>query len=121
MKFILTLLFPLIWRIIIYEQVITYDDFKTLIPFLQKGDFKSTFQKNKLLSSTQNNSSDLRGIVTDMNIFSAAGMALEQMTYEDFKINSNKYIGQLIVMSLHPCIDSSAQGFNCLKFVTQDG
>jgi hypothetical protein len=123
MKFIFTLLFPLFIGATIYGQVITYDDFKTVIPFLQKEDFKSAFEKtNQLLSSTQNDTSDLRGIVTYMNIFSAAGMvSLDQMTYDDFSRNADKLVGQYLVMSAHPCIDSSAQSFNSLKFVMQDG
>jgi hypothetical protein len=122
MKIILTFLFPFIFGATSYAQVITYDDFKTVIPFLQTEDFKSAFEKtNQLLSSTQNDSSDLRGIVTYMNIFSAAGMVtLGQMTYEDFSKNANKYIGQMIVMSAHPCIDSSENGYNSLKFITYE-
>jgi hypothetical protein len=123
MRFILTLLLPLIVGTVTYGQVITYDDFKSVIPFLQKEDFKGAFDKtSQLLSSTQNDSSDLRGIVTYMNIFSAAGMVtLDQMTHADFLKNANKYIRQRLVMSAHPCIDSSSQGYNSLKFVTTDG
>jgi len=123
MKFILTLLLPLsIWTNS-NGQVITYEDFRSVIPFLQKEDFKGAFEKTgQLLNSTQNDSSDLRGIVTYMNIFSAAGMVtLDQMTHADFLKNANKYVGQRLVMSAHPCIDSSSQGYNSLKFVTVDG
>jgi hypothetical protein len=123
MKSLLILLIPLIVATTSYGQVITYDDFKTVIPFLQKEDFNGAFDKtNQLLSSTQNDSSDLRGIVTYMNIFSAAGMVtLDQMTHADFLKNANKYVGQRLVMSAHPCIDSTSQDYNSLKFVTVDG
>lgn len=123
MKFILKLLFPLFVASTSYGQVIVYDDFKSVIPFLQKEDFKGAFEKtNQLLHSTQNDSSDLRGIVTYMNIFSAAGMvSLDLMTHADFLKHANKYVGQRLVMSAHPCIDSATQGFNSLKFVTVDG
>jgi len=123
MKYILTLLFPLFAALTSYEQVITYDDFKSVIPFLQKEDFKGAFEKtSQLLSSTQNDSSDLRGIVTYMNIFSAAGMvSLDQMTHADLLKNANKFVGQRLVMSAHPCIDSSSKGYNSLQFVTKDG
>ncbi|MCS3795186.1 hypothetical protein [Niastella sp. OAS944] len=123
MKYILTLLFPLFAALTSYEQVITYDDFKSVIPFLQKEDFKGAFEKtSQLLSSTQNDSSDLRGIVTYMNIFSAAGMvSLDQMTHADLLKNANKFVGQRLVMSAHPCIDSSSKGYNSLQFVTNDG
>src|SRR5687768_16403390 len=111
MKIILTILLPLIVATTSYGQIITYDDFKLVIPFLQKEDFKGAFDKtSQLLSSTQNDSSDLRGIVTYMNIFSAAGMVtVDQMTHADFLKNVNKYVGQRLVMSAHPCIDSSSQ------------
>jgi hypothetical protein len=123
MKILLTLLFPIVFVTTIFGQVISYDDFKTVIPFLQKEDFKGAFEKtSQLLNTTQNDSSDLRGIVTYMNIFSSAGMVtLDQMTHDDFFKNANKYVGQRIVMSAHPCIDSSAQGYNSLKFTMQDG
>lgn len=122
MKFIFTLLFPLIVATTAYGQVITYDDFRAVIPFLQNEDFKGAFDKtSKLLKSTQNDSSDLRGIVTYMNILSAAGMVtLDQMTYDEFTINSNKYIGQYVLMSAHPCIDSSSKGYNSLQFLASD-
>jgi hypothetical protein len=123
MKFLLTLFLPLIIATSSYSQFITYDDFKTVIPYLQKEDFKSAFEKtSELLSSTKNDSSDLRGIVTYMNIFSAAGMVtLDQLTHADFLKNANKYVGQRLVMSAHPCVDSSSQGYNSLQFVTKDG
>ena len=123
MKFILTVLFLLIIATTSFGQVITYDDFKTVIPFLQKEDFKGAFEKtSKLLSSTQNDSSDLRCIVTYMNIFSAAGMvSFDQMTHADFLKNAIKFVGQRLVMSAHLCIDSSSHGYNSLQFVTKDG
>ncbi|MGN6420068.1 MAG: hypothetical protein ACTHMC_21355 [Pseudobacter sp.] len=123
MKFILILFLPLLVTSASYGQVITYDEFKTVIPFLQKEDFKGAFDKtSNLLSNTQNDSSDLRGIVTYMNIFSAAGMvSLDQMTHAEFLKNANQYVGQRLVMSAHPCVDSSSQDFNSLKFVNKEG
>ncbi|TWI78303.1 hypothetical protein IQ13_3985 [Lacibacter cauensis] len=123
MKLILSLLFPLIIATVSYGQVIIYDDFKSVIPFLQKEDFKGAFDKtSQLLSSTQNDSSDLRGIVIYMNIFSSAGMVtLDQMSHADFLKKANKYVGQRLVMSAHPYIDSSAHGYNSLQFFTKDG
>ena len=123
MKYMFALLLPLLVSITSYGQVITYEDFTSVIPFLQKEDFKSAYEKtSQLLSTRENDSSDLRGIVTYMNIFSAAGMVtLDQMTHAEFLKSANKYIGQRLVMSAHPCIDSSSQAFNSLKFITQDG
>jgi len=105
-----------------YGQKITYDDFKGVIPFLQKEDFKGAYEKTSaLLKLTANDSSDLRGIVTYMNIFSATGMVmLDQMTFDEFEKVTKAFVGQYVVMSAHPCIESSAKGFNSLQFITND-
>lgn len=123
MKGILTFLLPLIVATTSFGQTVTYDDFRTVIPFLQKEDFKGAFDKtNQLLSATDDDSSDLRGIVTYMNIFAAAGMVtLDQMTHADFLKHANRYLGKRLVMSAHPCIDSLSKGYNSLSFVTVDG
>ncbi|MBO9561555.1 MAG: hypothetical protein J7621_02230 [Niastella sp.] len=122
MKLTLALLLTMFLATGSYAQAVTYDDFRTVIPFLQKEEFKEAFARtNKILSSTQNDSSDLRGIVTYMNIFSATGMvSLGQMTHDDFTKNANKYIGQYVVMSAHPCVDSSSRAFNSLQFTKND-
>ncbi|WP_290789822.1 hypothetical protein [Flavihumibacter sp. UBA7668] len=123
MKIILMLLFPLIFSTDSYGQVISYNDFKSVIPILQKEDFKGAFDRtSKLQSTTQNDSSDLHGIITYMNLFSSAGMVThDQMTHADYFKNAKKYIGHRLVMSSHPCIYSSATGYNSLQFVTIDG
>jgi hypothetical protein len=121
-KLILTIIASLTIATTTFGQTITYDDFKEVIPFLQKEDFKGAYEKtSKLLESTTNDSSDLRGIVTYMNIFSATGMVtLDQMTYKEFEKVTKKFIGQYVVMSAHPCIDSSAKGYNSIQFITND-
>ena len=103
---------------------ITYQDFKEIIPFLQQEDFQNAYIKSrKLLESTSNESSDLRSIVTYMNIYSAAGMvSLDQMTFDEFEEGTKEFIGQDIVMSAHPCIDSSKHSYSSLQFTTnKDG
>lgn len=120
---ILSALFLLItFEATVNAQVISYDDFKSVIPLIQKEDFKGAFEKTTaLLNATQNDSSDLRAIVTYMNIYSSAGMvSLKQLSHENFKKNAQKYIGQRIVMSAHPCVDSSSMAFNSLKFTIQN-
>lgn len=104
-------------------QTITYDDFREVIPFLQKEDFKEAFEKTRqLLTSTQNDSSDLRGIVTYMNIYSAAGMVTkDQMTHAELQKIASQFMGQRVVMSGHPYVDSSSNAFNSVKFITKDG
>lgn len=101
-------------------QEITYQDFKEIIPFLQQEDFQNAYLKSsKLLNSTTNENSDLRAIVTYMNIYSAAGMVtLDQMTFEEFEESTKVFIGQNIVMSAHPCIDSTKHSYSSLQFTT---
>ena len=54
------------------QTVITYEDFKKEIPFIEKEDFKQVFDQTQLLLKvTTDDSSDIRGIVVYMNIFSA--------------------------------------------------
>lgn len=85
MKLLLTVLFSLFITTVSFGQAITYEDFRAVIPFLQKEDFKGAFEKtNQLLRGTQNYSLSMRGIVMYMNIFSAAGMvAQNQMIPND--------------------------------------
>ena len=123
MKLRITLFLLLFSGTLISAQVITYDDFRSIIPYLQKEDFKTAFDKtDKLLQQTVNDSSDLRGIVTYMNIYSAAGMAfLDQMSREDFRKHVTKFVGQRLVMPGHPCIDSTQHSYNSLTFVKNGG
>ncbi|MGL4631564.1 MAG: hypothetical protein ACRCVT_10200 [Leadbetterella sp.] len=101
-----------------YCQTITYEDFKEVIPFLEKEEYKEAYKlTKKLLKNTVNDSSDLRGIVTYMNLFSASGMVIkDQMKHVEFEKISKEFIGQYVVMSAHPCIDSAANGFNSIQF-----
>jgi hypothetical protein len=100
-------------------QVISYEDFKTVIPLIQEENYEGAYKKTtELLNSTKNDSSDLRGIVSYMNIFSAAGMVVQdQMTIQEFTNNTSKFVGQRIVMSGHPCVDSTKNSFNSLTFL----
>jgi hypothetical protein len=122
MKYCISIFF-LFLAITSEAQVITYDDFREVIPFLQKEDYKGAFEKTKvLLTSTKNDSSDLRGIVTYMNIYSAAGMVTkDQMTHGEFLKVATVFIGQRVVMSGHPYVDSASDAFNSIQFVTEAG
>jgi hypothetical protein len=99
-------------------QTVSYDDFRSIIPFLQKEDFKSAFNASKkILNETVYDSSDLRGIVTYINLYSSAGMVSKgEMSYDDFEKNSKQFIGQYLVMSAHPCVDSGKLAYNSLSF-----
>jgi hypothetical protein len=107
----------------VHAQVVTYDDFKSVIPLIQQENFKGTFERTKqLLDSTQNDYSDMRGIITYMNILSSAGMVVnDQMSYDSFLTNANSFIGQRVVMSIHPVEDSNKVAFNSLQFITRNG
>jgi hypothetical protein len=123
MRLFFTLLITFIFTTFISGQVVTYEDFKSIIPLIQKEKFKDAFQKtNDLLNNTKNDSSDLRGIVAYMNIFAAAGMVtLDQMTLDEFSMNTKKMVGQKIVMAGHPCVDSTKNSFNCVTFLKKEG
>jgi hypothetical protein len=118
----LTLLIALTIAVSSFGQTITYEDFKEVIPFLQREDFKSAYEKTeRLLKTTDNDNSDLRGILTYMNIFSAAGMVtLDQMSYKKFEKVSKKFLGQYLVMSAHICVDSSSMAYNAIQFQTNE-
>jgi hypothetical protein len=98
-------------------QTVSYDDFRSLIPFMQKEDYKSAFKaSDKILNATVNDSSNLRGIVTYMNLLASAGMvSKEEMDYDNFEKNAKKYIGHYVVMSAHPCIDSTKMAYNSVS------
>lgn len=87
-----------------YAQTLTYDDFKSLIPYLKTEDWKSAFKESaKLLKSADKDTSEFHAIILYINIFSAAGMVTEeQMTYKELEKNVMKFQGQKIIMSAHP-------------------
>jgi hypothetical protein len=120
MKFLPALLLPLLLGTTVQAQQISYEDFKSVIPFMQKEDFKAVFKKtSELLQSAPDDSSDIHGIIIYMNIYSSAGMvAKDQMTSADFSKNANKFMGRRIVMSAHQCEDSTKLGYNLLEFGT---
>lgn len=116
-KLMLSFLASLIFATSSFGQTITYENFKEIIPFLQQEDFKSAYEKtSKLLSTTTNDNSDIRGMVTYMNIFSAAAMVtLDQMTFDEFEKVVTNYKGQYIVMPAHPCVEREGEAFNSLQ------
>ena len=87
-----------------YGQTLTYDDFKSLIPYLQTENWKSAFKEStKLLKSADKDTSEFHAIILYINIFSAAGMVTEgQMTYKELENNVMKFQGQKIIVSAHP-------------------
>ena len=64
MRLLFALLSTFILTIFLSGQVVTYEDFKSVIPLIQKENFKGAYKKTtELLNSTKNYSSDLRGEV----------------------------------------------------------
>lgn len=111
-----------LFQFVAAAQTVSYDDFRSIIPFLQNEDFKSAFNASKkILNETVYDSSDLRGIVTYINLYSSAGMVSKgEMSYVDFEKNSKQFIGQYLVMSAHPCVDSGKLAYNSLSFFRDD-
>ena len=104
-----------------YGQILSYDDFKSLIPYLKTEDWKSAFKESgKLLKSADKDTSEFHAIILYINIFSAAGMVTEnQMTYKELGKNVMKYQGQKIIMPAHP-VTSKYGAFRQLKFERTD-
>ncbi|MFC7773571.1 hypothetical protein ACFQY1_06800 [Flavobacterium sp. GCM10027622] len=106
-----------------FSQTVTYEDFKALIPFVENESYKEVFEKsNEILDKTLDDSSDLRGIVSYMNLYALAGMVtIDQMNYDDFVKHSKKFIGKRLVMPAHPCVSSEEKASNSIQFSEEDG
>jgi hypothetical protein len=122
MKRLFTLLLVLT-NLTLFAQELTYEDFKTVIPFLQKEDFKGAFERtNELIKKSNNDTSDFRAQINYMNVYSSAGMvALDQMNYEEFENNIKRLVGEKFIMPGHPCVDSTAKAWNSFQFLKKDG
>lgn len=104
MKKILSTLIILLGFFVANAQTVTYDDFKSLIPYLKTEDWKSAFnESSKLLKSAKKDTSEFKAIVLYINIFSASGMVANgDMSYRELEKNVTKFVGQKIIMSSHP-------------------
>jgi hypothetical protein len=85
-------------------QTLTNDDFYSLIPALEKEDWKTAFdQSSKLLRSGKGDSSDSHAKILYVNIFSAAGLVtLGKMSYGTLTKTVMKYHGSKVIMPFHP-------------------
>jgi hypothetical protein len=104
-----------------FGQTLSYDDFKSLIPYLKTEDWKSAFKESgKLLKSADKDTSEFHAIILYINIFSAAGMVSEnQMTYKEIEKNVMKFQGQKIMMSAHP-VTTKDGALSQIKFDVSD-
>ncbi|KRT16926.1 hypothetical protein ASU31_04365 [Pedobacter ginsenosidimutans] len=98
-------------------QTLSYEDFKKLIPLLEKEDWRNAYQQSeKLLISSKTDTSDFRAIILYANILSAAGMVTENsMSYKEIEKNLMKYKGQKIIFSSHPITEKEGS-LNCVQF-----
>jgi hypothetical protein len=95
-------------------ETLTYESFKSLIPALQKEDWKSAFEQSAtLLKGAPNDTSEFKAIIIYVNIYAAAGMVTKnEMTYEALKKNIEPFIGQKVIMSSHPISKNPAVTLN---------
>jgi len=123
MKKISTFLIALLCLAGASAQQISYDDFRSVIPFLVQEDYKSAFQKtSQLLDAAASDTSQFYAMVAYMHIYAAAGMVtLDLISHGAFKTAASRFIGKRLVMPGHPCVDSTQQAFNSLKFITEKG
>lgn len=121
MKKVLTLIILFIGLNQSFGQTLSYDDFKSLIPYLKTEDWKSAFKvSSKLLKSADKDTSEFHAIILYINIFSAAGMVTEnQMTYKKLEKNVMKYQGQKIIMAAHP-VTTRDGALSQIKFEVTD-
>lgn len=105
-----------------FSQDLSYEDFKTLVPFLKNQDYKSAFEKSdELLKKSGVDTSDVHAQIAYINVYASAGMVTtDQMTYDDFEKNIKKFIGKKLRMPGHPCVSDSIKGaFNSFQFKTK--
>jgi len=98
-----------------HAQVLTYDDFKSVVPFLQKEDWESAFKKSGdlLKHSPKDDTTSYKGILTYIHIVSAAAMvANDKMTYGRLRKSILKYKGHMVLMAAHPV---AADGSNTIN------
>ena len=108
----------------IFSQQLSIDDFRSLIPFLQKQDYKGAFEKSEtLLNTTTADTTDARAQVSYINIYASAGMVtLDQMSYDAFEKSIKKFVGKKLKMPGHPCVSDSVKVvYNSFQFLTEKG
>lgn len=119
-RHVLLLLPLMIIQRVEFAQTISYDDFKNVVPSLQKEDWKTAFKTTgKLLKDTETDSSDLHSIVTFIHIFSAAGMVSNgDMSYDELQEAVNPYIGKFVITAAHPLGNPDQKGGLNQTYVT---
>jgi hypothetical protein len=101
-------------------QELSQDDFRSLVPFLQKQDYKGAFQRSEaLLRQSASDTSDAQAQIAYVNVYASAGMVtVNEMSYKDFEKNIKKFVGKKMKMPGHPCVpDSVKVAFNSFQFI----
>jgi hypothetical protein len=108
MKIFITAIILLFGLFQSFGQSLTDNDFNSLIPSLQKEDWKTAFTlSSKLLKSNKDDTSGYHAKILYINIFSAAGMvAAGDMSYGTLTKSIMKYQGQKVIMAYHPVSDN---------------
>lgn len=104
------------------SQTITYENFKSLIPYLQNENWSSAFKESEiLLNKAEKDTSEYEAITIYINILSAAGMVTDgKMTYEELEKKVMKFQGQKIIMSAHPIKKENGSGLNFTKLISSN-
>ena len=101
-KFIFIVLCVTVFKL--HAQVLTYTDFKKLVPALTQEDWKTAYkQSGELLASVKDDSTEIHAMVVYIHLYAGAGMvASKQMSYKKLRKEVMRYKGQKIVMAAHP-------------------
>lgn len=85
------------------QAQITKEDYKSLIPHLQKEDWKAAYKASaKLLSNAQSDTSEYKQMVAYFNIYAAAGMTADgKMKREKLQELVAKFKGEKIFLAGH--------------------
>jgi hypothetical protein len=119
MKLYLTTFFLFMYAAL-SAQELSQDDFKSLIPYLQKQDYKGAFEKSEaLLEKSAADTSDAHAQIAYVNVYASAGMVtVDQMTHKDFEKNIKQFIGQKMKMPGHPYVEDTVKvAFNSFKLI----
>ncbi len=103
-----------------FSQTISYENFKSLIPYLQIEDWDSAFKESEiLLNNVEKDSSEFKAITIYINIYSAAGMVANgKMTYEELEKKIMLFQGQNIIMLAHPIRKEKDSSLNFTKLIS---
>lgn len=100
------------------QSQVSYSDFKSLIPYLEKEDWKYTFKHaGEFLAANPNDSSEMHAMMVYIRLFSGAGLVSQKkMSPKKLMVAISPCIGQKVMMSAHPFVKGEGGGLNCTRF-----